>query len=153
MSLETDIKAVLDADTGAGGVKTLCTGGIYAFEATERLGINRDSTPNAFDGTTGLLKPCCIIREREEVPDNGVRDIAVASVRQVVELWFYDDGDAAYTTAKAARARAFVLLDEQMIGTDKVIPRFVGNNINTGRDVSLDNALMLRADYEVRGLL
>lgn len=152
MSIEDDIKATLNGDTGAGGVKTLLTGGIYTYGETGRLGVSRVTTPDAFDATTGALKPCCVVKTRAQMPDGGARDVGVASYRTVVELWFYDDTDASYATLRAARDRAFALLDETMIGTNKVIPRWIGNIIENARDEELNRALLLRADYDVRGM-
>jgi hypothetical protein len=151
MTIADDIKAVLVADTGAGGVNTLLTGGIYTYEDTGRLGINRDSASSAFDSTTGLLKPCCVVKERSQIGDSGIRDVAVASYREVVELWFYNDGNATYDTLESARDRAFLLLDGLMIGGDKRVPLWMGNVLKD-RDGALNNAVMLRADYDVRGI-
>jgi hypothetical protein len=151
-ALETAVKAKLEADTGAGGVKTLLTGGLYTFVGTGRNGISRQTTSAAFDATTGILKPCCVVKERALNPDGGARDTGVASYRTVVELWFYDDSDAASTTIASAAARAFDVLDGVMIGDTKWIPRWMGNPVQNERDRALDNALVLRSDYDVRGL-
>jgi len=153
MSIADDCATVLEADNGAGGVATLLTGGIYTFAETGELGISRDTTPNAFNATTGLLKPCCVIRVRGQNYDNGPRDIGVASYRQVVELWFYNDRSATYATIESARTRCIALLDEKMLGTSKQILRWSANPINDAQDPALDNARMIRADYDTRGLL
>lgn len=151
MSIADDCATVLKVDTGVGGVATLLTGGIYTFAETGELGISRDSTPLAYDGA--MLKPCCVIRARGQEGDGGARDAGVASYRQVVEFWFYNDRSATYSTLETARSRVFALVDEKMIGTNKQILRWTGNPINEAQDPALDNARMIRADYDTRGLL
>lgn len=154
MTLVDDIASALEADSGAGGVATLLTGGVYTYGETGRLGINRDSTPTAFDGTTGLLKPCCVVKQRGQNLDNGITDDGAQhiSYRQVVELWFYADGDNGFSTITSARDRAFTVLHGKMIGTGKAITRWAGNPIEDARDSELDYAAMLRADYDVRAV-
>jgi hypothetical protein len=150
-----DVATLLEADGGAGGVATLLTGGIYTYEETKRLGISRDNTPSAFNTTTGLLKPCCIVKARAQTADGGISDDPEQSVSyvQVLELWFYDDGDAGFSTIEAARDRAFVVLHGQTVGASNLIPRWVGNPIIDARDAQLDYAAMLRTDYNVNGLV
>lgn len=154
MTVVDDIAALLKADTGSGKVATLLTGGIYTFEETGKLGINRDSTPNAFSATTGQLKPCLVVKGRSQVPDNGIWDDATQdlSYRQIVELWFYDAGDAGYSTIRAARDRAFELLHGKTVGSSKLIPRLNSHPVLEGRDTDLGHAAMCRSDYEIRGL-
>ena len=154
MTFMDDIKTVLVADTGAGGVATLCTGGIFTYAQTGRNGITRLMASAPYDGTTGLLKPCCLVKGREMVPDGGIDDDITQDVsyRQVVELWFYDDGDNAYTTIESARSRAKVLLHGKMIGTSKFIPHWVGEILTQQRDEALENALMIRSDYAIRAI-
>lgn len=154
MTLSDDIASALEADTGSGGVATLLTGGVYTWEETGRLGVNRDKMPTAFNSTTGLLKPCCIVKVRSETPDNGIQDDATQDIsyRAVVELWFYNDGDATLTTLTSARDRALVVLHGKMIGSTKYIPRWIGNPVRDARDAELDYAVVMRADYDVRAL-
>lgn len=154
MNVESVVLAALKADAGAGGFKTLLTGGVYAFVDTGRLGINRKGTPDAFDAD-GLLKPCAVVKARGAVPDGGADDdgAQVASYRQVVEIWLYADGDDALTTIEAAQKRAFTVLHGKMIGSDKVIAHWAGNYFGGERDASLDFALVLRCDYAVRAMV
>lgn len=154
MNLESVIVAALKADTGAGGVATLLTGGVYSYVETGRLGVNRDGTPSAYD-TDGLLKPCAVVKARGAQPDGGADDdgLQVASYRQMVELWFYADGDAALTTIESAKKRAFTVLHGKMTGTGKNIPHWAGDYLAGTRDPALDYALVLRSDYSVRGLV
>jgi hypothetical protein len=154
MTFMDDIKTVLVADNGAGGVFTLLTGGILTYAETGRNGISRLIANSPYNSTTGILRPCCLVKGRDETADGWIDDdvTQVVSYRQVVELWFYDDGDAAYTILEAARTRAKVLLHGQMIGSTKFIPHWAGNILNQQRDEALENALLIRADYAVRGI-
>lgn len=154
MTFADDLKTVLVADNVSGGVFTLLTGGIFTYPETGRNGITRLIASAPYNSTTGLLKPCCLIKGRDEVPDGGIDDDGTQAVsyRQVIELWFYDDGDTTYTTIEAARTRAKTLLHGKMIGSTKFIPHWAGNILNQQRDEALENALMIRADYAVRGL-
>lgn len=151
MSFADAIKAILVADSGAGGVNTLLTGGIYTYSESGRLGPNRDATPSAFDSTTGLLKPCCVVKDRSAIPDGGASDDAqhLSSYRQVEELWFYDDGDAGYATIQAAMIRAFTLLHGQHVSYAQA--HWAGNVIDQ-RDPALDYAAVSRSDFAIVAL-
>lgn len=149
MTIADDVKTTLAA---VSAISTALTGGIHTYEDTGRLGVNRDSVSAAYDSTTGLLKPCCMVKERSETSDGGIRDINVASTRRVIELWFYTDGDNTYDTLETVQRLAITALDEQMIGTSKRILRWFANPIQE-KDPALDNACMLRSDYAVRGLI
>lgn len=153
MTIVDNVVTALEADSGVGGVATLLTGGIYTYSETGRLGIDRDATPSAFNATTGLIKPCCVVKSRGLNPDNGVQDDATQNIsgRQVIELWFYADGDAGFGTLFSARDRAFVVLHGKRIGS--YVPRWAGNPIEDSRDAGLDYAAMMRADYEVRAVI
>lgn len=152
MTIADDMKAAGVADTGAGGVKTLLTGGIYTYEDTGRLGINERSTPSAFDATTHKLKPCAVVKARPQVADGGIMDDALqdTSFRQVVEWWLYDDGDAGYDTLDAVQARLYVLLHGKTVGSRLVRWIF---NMDQVREDMLTEACMTRTDFETRGVL
>jgi hypothetical protein len=153
MSHASDAVAVLDADSGGSGVATLLTGGIYTFDETGRLGINRNNTPSAFDATTGLLKPCALVKDRGQVPDGGVADDGTQQVsyRQIVEVWLYDDGDATRTALDSAKARIFTLLAGKYIGG--ALFRWADNPLDDrAPDELLDNAQLQITAYEVRYL-
>jgi len=154
VSVVDDFKTLLAADTGVGGVYTLLTGGIYTYEDTGRLGPNQDSTPDAFTAV-GMIKPCLVIKGRAQTPDGGIwdDDTQAVSTRQVIELWFYDDGDTGWSVIAAANSRAFVVLHGNTVGTQKRIPRYAGTPIRDARDANLDYACILRTDYDVRALM
>lgn len=150
MTFADAIVTLFEADTGAGGVATLLTGGIYTYDETGRLGVNRDNTPSAFNTTTGLLKPCCVVKDRAQIPDSVSDDATQQSgYRQIVELWFYDDGDAGYATINSAMLRAYRLLHGQHVTYAQV--HWAGD-IPEQRDEDLDKACMARSDYEIRAL-
>jgi hypothetical protein len=155
MTIVDDIVTLLEADNGVGGVATLLTGGIYTYNETGRLGISRKGTPGAYNTTTGIMKPCCVVKARGQNHDNGIWDDPAQSVsyRQVIELWFYDDGSAGFTAITSARNRAFTVIHGKMIGSSKLIARWAGHPIEDARDQELDYAAMMRADYDVRGLV
>jgi hypothetical protein len=149
MTIADDVKTVL---TAVSSISTALTGGLHTYEETGRLGLNRDTVSAAWDSTSGLLKPCLVIKERATTGDGGIRDIGVASYRRVVELWFYNDGDETYDALETVQSTAFTTLDEQMIGTTKWILRWIADPIKD-KDPALDNALVLRSDYELRSTL
>lgn len=146
--IETDFRNVLIADVGAGGVATLLTGGIYTYEQTGRLGINRNSTPNAFD-SVGLLKPCAVIKSRANVPDGQIIDLHLQwqSARQAAEIWIYQDGDAGYSVIDQVVARIYTLLQARRAGGKPV--RWLQTLSRPPRDESLNMACFSRIDFQV----
>jgi hypothetical protein len=154
MGIEADVKTLLDADNGAGGVYTLLTGKIYTYEETGMLGIDRQSTPNAYDTATPKLKPCAVVKQRDPIPDGGIRSdhAQKVSYRQVIEIWLYNDGAAGFATLRTVKARLFVVLHgKQIVGSTKLAGFWIGGPDGL-RDPNLDNACVVRADYVVRGL-
>jgi hypothetical protein len=140
------IKTLFEADNGAGGMATLLTGGIYTRRGLKRKGISRTTTPIAYDGA-GLLKPLVVITQRGQIPtyDMADRDGQFVTTRQVLELWFENDDE--YTPLEQARERAYVLLHEQRIaGVGRLT---LVNRIDDSRDASLNDAALLRDDYQI----
>ena len=155
MTIVSEVVTLLKADTGAGGVATLCTGGIYDWQVdAKENGLNRNDTPNAFDTTTGILKPSCMVRSRADTPDNGIHDEGTGndSARTVVELWFLNDKDAGFSVITTARDRAKVVFRTNKTASG-FIPRWAGNTITGGRDADLNMAAVLRVDYDVRSVV
>lgn len=143
MTVLSTIKGVLEADAP---LLTAATGGVYDFDETGRSGINRATTPGAFDSNE-LVKPCVLVKARDTVADNALRDdpSQYASVRTVIEVWFYDD--EGYSSIETMRDRVYALLaGKQFSGTFKVTWM---QDIRQGRDEDLD-ASMERSDYDVR---
>jgi hypothetical protein len=77
--IQSDISLVAEA-----------SGGIYAFTALTRSGINRETTPSAFNGT-GYLLPLVVLRARAPVPDSRIFDEQDKTIgqNQTVEFWMY----------------------------------------------------------------
>jgi hypothetical protein len=151
VSLVDSIVTLLEADTGAGGVATLLTGGIYTYEETGRLGINRNKTPNAFDTTTKILKPCAVVRDSNTVSDGVIADDVLKnmSYQESVRIWLYNDGDAGYSTINTVQDRLFALLHG--VRVSGCVLRWQVD-IKTERDPSLNNACMARSDFLARGV-
>lgn len=155
MSYVDGTHAVLYADST---LTALLTGGIYNGRSVGMMGINRQSIPAAFNSTAPYtLKPCLIVKGRARVPFGGIRDTAYASVRQVIMLYFYADGDTAYTVLEQARERVFTLLDNKQIqpasqSNQKAFRLQWFNGIDDEREAALNNALMERDDYAAIGM-
>ena len=145
--IETDVRNVLIADVGPGGVATMLTGGIYTYEQTGRLGINRNSTPDAFDSVG--LKPCAVIKSRAKMPDGQITDLHLQwqSARQVVEIWIYQDGDVGYSVIDQAVARIYTLLQARRVNGKPV--RWQQTLDRPPRDESLNMACFSRIDFQV----
>ncbi len=93
MTIESDVKALVDGDATISG---LLTGGVHVKETVGRLGITRESVPSAFDAS-GFLLPCMLIRERTRTRDMAVTEIEpslhLLSQNVTVELYLYQDTD------------------------------------------------------------
>lgn len=141
MTTVTSAKTLLEADAT---LLALATGGIYDYDETGRMGINRTNTPSAF--TSGIIKPCILLKLRSSVPWGDIADPATktVSLREMFEVQFYADN--AYTVIESMRARVFALLHEvRLSGT--FICRFAGD-FYPPRDVEMDS-FVLRSDYAV----
>jgi len=151
MSLTDAFVTLMEADTGAGGAATLLTGGIYTYAETGRLGINQQTTPSAWDATTRKLKPCAVVKDRARVPDGGVTDDLeqLASWRQVVEIYLYQDGDTDGSTLDTVADRLFVLFHGRRISSK--ITHWA-NSIVSEREPALNRAHMNRIDFAVHGI-
>lgn len=141
MSTQSAVKTILEADAT---LLAAATGGIWDFGETGHKGINRTVTPTAFD-EVGRIKPCVLIRLRSETPAGGLNDdpAQYVSVRQIVELWFYQD--SGYTTIETLRNRCYTLLHgRQLAGT--FVVTWAGD-VRGQRDLELD-ASVERSDYQ-----
>jgi hypothetical protein len=147
MSNQSDIKTLLAADTT---LAATATGGIYMWSESNRLGISRETVPAAFDSTTGLIKPCVLVKGRGQRPDGGIADDTAQEVStvEVVEVWFYED--TGYTNIETMRARVFGLLHGKYVSSH--IVRWVGDPLAQMRDEVMGNVSIERSDYEVRSI-
>lgn len=141
MSTLSAIKVALKADATLVGI---ATGGIWDLDQAGRLGLNRSTTPAAFD-QDGRMKPSVLLKVRSTRPE-GLADGKYTTTREVLEVWFYED--AGYTSIETMRERVFALLQaKQLAGTFQV--RWAGD-VCGQRDTELD-ASVERSEYSVIG--
>lgn len=142
------IKAILVADSV---MTDYLTGGIYTWADTKYIGINRETTPDAFDSTTKLLLPNVVIKTREEGPFGGLHDPAAKtySVQQVVELWFRDKANTGWATLRLAASYALLLLGDETLSPGG---RITWANALEIRLPELGGCDLLRHDYQRIGV-
>lgn len=142
MSALSSIKTRLEADAT---LLATATGGVWDFAETGRLGINRTNTPTAFD-SSGIIKPCVLLRLRSATPDYVLQDDTsqYQSVREVIEVWFYED--SGYSAIETMRTRCYALLHATQVAGVFAI-RWAGD-IRSQIDFDL-NASVERSDYSV----
>jgi hypothetical protein len=65
-------------------------GGIYAYTSLGRMGINRDTTPDAYD-EDGYLLPIVVVKTRSPLPNRDLYDERekIVGMSQSVEFWIY----------------------------------------------------------------
>jgi hypothetical protein len=124
----------------------LLVGGIYSYEQTGRNGISRRATPGAYD-ESGFLRACAVIKAGEMRNAGAIRDDR-AGLAQRVEVYLYDDGDSGYGTLLTARDVLVGLIDRAWL-EDAGYVRVVGGAEDL-RDPKLNNAAVVRVDFEVR---
>jgi hypothetical protein len=106
-------KAILEADAT---LLALATGGIWDWDETGRMGINRSNTLTAAAFTSGIIKPCVLLKLASSVPFGGIADdeAKLVSVREMLEVWAYQH--TGYSTIKSMLDRAFTLLQGEQLG-------------------------------------
>ena len=142
MSTVSAAKAILEADAT---LVALATGGVYDYAEAGPDGISRTTTPDAFD-SNGIIKPCILLKSRGGVPDGALTDEGTQylSVREALEVWFYED--TGYANIEAMRDRVYTLLHAtQLTNTFKVL---WSGDVRNQRDTSLD-ANMERSEFTV----
>lgn len=140
MTALSAIKTVLEADAT---LLATATGGVWDYDETDRQGINRTTAPAAFDANK-VIKPCVLLVLRSATPDRALEDYdrQVASVREVVEVWLYQD--KGYTAIETMGLRIYALLHLKTLpGTFQVSWQ---GFIRAGRDIGID-ANLERNDY------
>lgn len=141
----TQVAAVLAVLQGDTTLTDAATGGIHDWE--DSLGLSRRNTPSAFVTATGVIKPCIVVRSVDEIPDGMLADDAaqMVSVREMVQLWFYQD--RGFDVIDTMKSRAYTLLHaKRLTGTHHVT--WQGDR-RIPRDVELD-ANGTRSDYLIR---
>lgn len=124
----------------------ILTGGVYESGEVGVEGITRESTPAAF--SSGYLLPCALVRQRSLVPDNIVYDEIEqdTSLRQVVEIWLYED--SGYTNLDLATARLFTLFQGYQFSDS--FPAQLINQIDRARDEgALKGRSLARMEFEI----
>jgi len=140
VTILANIKTVLEADST---LLALATGGVWDFDETKRLGLNRTTTAAAFD-SNDIIKPCVLLKTRSEIPDGILTDDVsqYSSVVATLEAWFYADYD--FTNIDAMSSRVYTLLHAiRVTGSFQV---FWTGDAFQGRDDELD-AMFQRSDY------
>ena len=148
MAITEAIREVLAEDDV---LAALLVGGIYHYEQTGRSGISRLTTPNAYDAA-GFLQPCAVLKAGETREARPIRDTQ-PGIRQLVEVYLYDDGDSGYGALLTARDLIVALLDRRWIdgaglGASGAHMRWVGGADDL-RDPKLNNAALVRLDFAV----
>lgn len=126
-------KTILEAD---GTLTTLATGGIWDWDETGRMGINRSNTLTSAAFTSGIIKPCLLLKLASSVPFGDIADDSahITGARDMLEVWAYQH--AGYATIKSMLARVYTLIQGQRLGgyvcrwAQKVQPQI--------RDVEMD---------------
>lgn len=139
-------KALLLADTvPVTGLVAIATGGIWDWDATGRLGINRSNaaTTTAYSG--GIIKPCLLLKMRTDLPFGAVADDAeqVTGARAMLEVWAYQDNG--YATIKSMLNKVYSLWQGKRLGG--YVCRWAGD-FELPHDTDMD-ANVTRADYAV----
>lgn len=136
-------KAILEADTG--NLVTLATGGIYDWDETGRMGINRSNAATAAAFSGGIIKPCLMLKLRTSVPFGDVADDAgrITGARDMLEVWAYQD--SGYATIKLMLARVYTILQGKRLGG--YVCRWA-LDVQPLRDMEMD-ANVERSDYSV----
>ena len=142
MSALSAAKAILEADVT---LLATATGGIWDFDETGRLGINRTTTPAAFDDNE-ILKPSVLLKTRSSEPNPRLQDEGerYSGVTEMLEVWFYED--TGYSNIETMRDRVFSLLHAvQLAGT---FMSLWAGGVRQARDTDLD-ASVERSVYQV----
>lgn len=135
-------KTLLEADAT---LLALATGGIWDWDETGRMGINRSNSATSAAFTSGIIKPCLLLKLRTSTPFGGIADDPgqIVTARDMLEVWAYQDNG--YSTIKSMLARVFVLLQGKQVGG--FVCRWA-LDVQPGRDVDMD-ASVERSDYAV----
>lgn len=106
-------KTLLEADAT---LLALATGGIYDWDETGRMGINRSNSATSAAFSSGIIRPCLLLKLSSSVPFGDIADDAskIVSVREMLEVWAYQDNS--YATIKSMLDRVYTLLQGERVG-------------------------------------
>lgn len=140
-------KTLCEADTTpTTGLVALATGGIWDWDETGRMGINRSNTLTSAAFTSGgIIKPCVMLKLRSSTPFGEIADDAaqVTGAREVLEAWVYQH--SGYATIRSMLDRVYHVLQGKQLGGFEC--RWIGD-LEPPRDIDMD-ASVVRAAYEV----
>lgn len=144
-SFSAEIVTLLQADATL--VATL-SGGIYEYPTVGRKGLTRLLSPNAFDETSGFVKPAALVLELDDEPDGDIVGLST-SFKTPVAIFIYDKGDTnvKYTNIETAHSRIYSLLHlAQIAGAAQVL---YDKTVKYKREPNLLDAAYFRAMYNV----
>ncbi len=144
MGMSEVIRDGLAADST---LAALLTGGIYSYAQVGRNGISRVTMADAYEAG-GFLKPLAVVKAGDAKAVPAIRD-SESGWQQMVEVFLYDDGDNGFTTITSARDRVITLLDRQWMSGAGYVRRIGG--ADDLRDPKLNNAALVRIEFEVKG--
>lgn len=135
-------KTILEADAT---LVALATGGIYDWNETGRMGINRNNANTSAAYSNGVIQPCILLKLRTSVPFGEIADDAaqVTGARDMLEVWGYQD--SGYTTIDSMLDRVYTLLQGKQLGGFSCRWAL---KVEPPRDIDMD-ANATRADYAV----
>lgn len=146
-------QAVYDRLEADATLLTLLSGRIYLYHDLPSKGISRATMPNVYSGYqgSGPLLPLCVVKGRGLIPQPALRDYTTqyTSAAQVIELYFYNDQAAGWDTLKTAADRAYALLHERPLPDS--FQCVLVNAVEDMRDPEMENACLLRRDYQITG--
>lgn len=136
-------KVILEADST---LLATATGGVWDATELGRMGLNRTNAPAAF--TSGVIKPCIVLKLRSSVPIDGIADdeAKVVAQREMLEAWFYQD--SGFAAINTMRDRVFADLQGEQLGG--FVCRWAFDSAQL-HDIELD-ANVMRVDYAVHSL-
>lgn len=128
-------KTILEADAT---LVALATGGIWDWDETGRMGINRSNTLTTAAFTSGIIKPCLLLKIPSSVPFGGIADdpAQLVSARDMLEVWGYQH--MGYATIKSMLARAYTLLQGKGQELDGFSCRWAQKVQPSIRDIDMD---------------
>lgn len=143
MTTLSSAKTILEADAT---LLALATGGIYDMDETGRMGISRSNSATTAAFTSGIIKPCLLLRLSASAPFGEIADDTTPSTgaRDVIQVWAYQD--SGYATITSMLDRVFVLLQGKQLGG--FICRWLRKVQPPVRDIEVD-ANVEHDDYEV----
>jgi len=139
---------VYDRLAADGMLAALVPGGMYYN--LDAAGINRDTTPDAYDPTTGMLRVSAVVTSRAIIPTGDLRDsdTQYLSTHQTIEIWVYNDRDSAWPTTASERIYA-LLQDQAVTGVHGLT---LTNTIKT-RAPELSDAKLIKLEFQATGHL